>query len=303
MTASISKIAFLGFGEAAQAFATGLRSEDPTLGFCGYDIKTDGPNASIKLEEFSESGVTSAATCHDACTDADLIFSLVTADQSETAALTAAQKDLKGAFFFDCNSCAPETKRRSAQLIDAAGGRYVDVAVMTPVHPKLHKAPCLLSGPHAVAALDLATNLGMEVQIAGADIGDASTRKMIRSVMIKGLEALTLECFLAARKAGIEDDITASLNAGFPGFGWDKRAPYMMERMATHGIRRAAEMDEVAKTLRDLGLAPRMTERTVLRQREIGALGLAVTEAQAGDLGTLADTILAALAAQNEPEE
>ncbi len=303
MTLSRQKIAFLGFGEAAQAFATGLRNEDAAMRLCGYDIKTDGPNAKVKQNEFAEHGVTDAASALAACSDAKLIFSLVTADQSEVAAQAAAQSVLNEALFFDCNSSAPETKRRSAQLVEAAGGRYVDVAVMTPVHPELHKAPCLLSGPHAEAAQEIATQLGMNVEIAGNCVGDASTRKMIRSVMIKGLEALSLECFLAARKAGIEDDIVASLDAGFPGFGWGERAPYMMERMATHGIRRAAEMEEVAKTLRDLGLAPQMTERTVQRQREMGALALHVTEEQAQNLGALADTILASMAAQKDTKE
>ena len=295
MTLSVSNIAFIGFGEAGQAFAAGLLKEDITASFRGYDIKINGPNASVKQVEFADLGVKSVDTCLDACAGADLIFSFVTADQSETVAHTAAQGTLSGALFFDCNSCAPETKRRSAKVIEAAGGRYVDVAVMTPVHPKLHKCQCLLSGPHAEVASDIATRLGMQVEVAGHNIGDASTRKMIRSVMIKGLEALTLECFLAARTAGIEDYIVASLNASFPGFAWEKRAPHMVERMATHGIRRAAEMEEVAKTLRDLGLAPHMSERTVLRQREIGTLGLKITDAQAQDINYLTDTILASM--------
>ena len=62
-------------------------------------------------------------------------------------------------------------------------------------------------------------------------------------------------------------------------------------------------MEEVAKTLRDLGLAPHMTERTVLRQREMGALGLNVTDTQAQDLGALADVILASMTAQKDTEE
>ena len=43
--------------------------------------------------------------------------------------------------------------------------------------------------------------------------------------------------------------------------------------MASHGGRRAAEMEESAATLRELGLDPLMVESTVKRQREMGALG------------------------------
>lgn len=298
-----TKISFIGFGEAGQAFASGLLQESKSLDLCAFDIKTTMSDAAKIRAAYDKLNVSGVDRCEQACTNRTAIFSLVTAEQAEIAAAAAAKADLDRALFFDCNSCAPNTKRRSADAIEGAGGRYVDVAVMTPVHPRLHKSPCLLAGPHAEAAHEVYMALGMNAEVAGPQVGDASTRKMIRSVMIKGLEALTLECFLAARKAGIEDDIVASLEAGFPGFGWDKRAPYMMERMATHGIRRAAEMEEVAKTLRNLGLTPQITERTVLRQREMGALGLKVTEAQAQDLAGLADTILAAMAAQKDTKE
>jgi hypothetical protein len=43
--------------------------------------------------------------------------------------------------------------------------------------------------------------------------------------------------------------------------------------MASHGERRAAEMEEVADTLRELGVEPLMTLATVRRQREMGQIG------------------------------
>lgn len=292
-----TNISFIGFGEAAQAFAKGLLQDSAEVSLCAYDIKTDGPDARTKRADYDRLGVTGAAATVEACSDSAAIFSLVTAAQAERAAAAAGQNDLNGALFLDCNSCAPNTKRRAATVIEAAGGRYVDVAVMTPVHPRLHRSPCLLAGPHADAASEMMQALGMQVEIAGPDIGDASTRKMIRSTMIKGLEALTLECFLAARKAGIENDILASLEASFPGFDWQRRAPYMLERAATHGIRRADEMKEVAQTLTDLGIDPHVTQGTITRQRETGALGLTLGQTEPLDLAARADAILAGLSA------
>lgn len=297
------KISFVGFGEAATAFAFGFQQETPGLDLQAFDIKTDGHNAAAMWDRYEASGVIGTKDCDQLCDDSAVIFSLVTADQAASAAETAANAGLNGTLFLDCNSCAPETKRRSAKVIEAAGGRYVDVAVMTPVHPKLHKSPCLLGGPHADDARAVMEGLGMSVEVAGADIGDASTRKMIRSVMIKGLEALTLECFLAARKAGIEGDILASLEASYPGFDWQSRAPYMMERAATHGIRRAAEMQEVAQTLRDLGMTPHMTDGTVARQRQVGDIGLTISPETATDLKQISDAILEGLASPPPPEE
>ena len=113
----------------------------------------------------------------------------------------------------------------------------------------------------------------MQTTIAGDKVGAAAAIKMIRSVMIKGIEALSLECFLAASRAGVLEQVAESLKNNYPGLDWRKAAAYNIERMASHGERRAAEMEESALTLRELGLDPLMVDATVVRQREMGALG------------------------------
>ena len=85
---------------------------------------------------------------------------------------------------------------------------------------------------------------------------------MLRSVMVKGIEALTAECFLAARKAGVADEVAASLDASWPGTDWAARADYNLGRMREHGLRRAAEMEEVAATLEALGEGSDMARAT-----------------------------------------
>ena len=115
--------------------------------------------------------------------------------------------------------------------------------------------------------------LSMRASVAGPDVGAAAAIKMIRSVIMKGMEALTLECFLAAARAGVVDEVAASLKNNYPGLDWAKVIPYNLERMASHGERRAAEMEEVAATLRELGIEPLMTTAIVKRQREMGEIG------------------------------
>ncbi|MEI8154833.1 MAG: DUF1932 domain-containing protein, partial [Hyphomicrobiales bacterium] len=108
---------------------------------------------------------------------------------------------------------------------------------------------------------------------AGGEVGQAAAVKMIRSVMIKGIEALTRECFLAAKRYGIVDEVAASLKNNYPALDWTKVMNYNIERMASHGIRRADEMDQVAETLRELGVDPLMATATSARQREMGQIG------------------------------
>jgi hypothetical protein len=105
---------------------------------------------------------------------------------------------------------------------------------------------------------------------------------MMRSVMIKGIEALTLETFVAAARAGLVEEVTDSLRESYLTLDWAKVAEYNVERMASHGERRAAEMEESARTLRELGIEPRMVDAMVVDHREMGAIGksAAVREAK-----------------------
>ena len=85
--------------------------------------------------------------------------------------------------------------------------------------------------------------------------------------MIKGIEALTLECLLAARRFGAEQEVLASLDATYPSMGWREGLPdYLVSRVAEHGRRRAAEMREVARTLEAVKLEPTMALATAARQ-------------------------------------
>ena len=275
LTTGFPGLALVGFGEAGHAFATGW-SRPEGWEPVAYDLKLGDPEtAGAVRQRCAAAGVRAAEDRAAALSGAGLVFSVVTADQALEAARACAPFLEHGAFLLDCNSCAPQTKQRAAALIEAAGGRYVDVAVMAPVHPKRHEVPLLLAGPHAAEAASLIARLGMRPSVSGDRIGDASSIKMLRSVMIKGLEALTTECLLAARRAGVEDAVIASLQASDPGFDWRARGAYNLERMMVHGERRAAEVEEVCATLRDLGLPDWMSRGTVEWQRRIGSLGVA----------------------------
>jgi 3-hydroxyisobutyrate dehydrogenase-like beta-hydroxyacid dehydrogenase len=296
---TISSIAFLGFGEAARAFLDGWRTnQNFKARISAYDIKTDSPDAqerAAKRADYAAANVLGASTAPEAVKGAGAVFSVVTADQAHEAAIAALPGFAKGALFFDCDSCAPQTKARTAQEVEAAGGRYVDVAVMAPVHPRLHRTPLLISGPHAERAAAALAALGMSAKVHDGPVGAASSVKMIRSIMMKGLEALVCECVLAGRKAGVIETVLDSLDDTYPGFDWKTKSAYMLERVMTHGLRRAAEMREVALTVDLLGLKGEMSRACVVWQRRIGELGLRVEAAEADDYGAFADRILAKL--------
>ena len=253
-------LALIGFGEAGAAFAAGLNGT-----VRAYDRK----GIEAKHAAFAAAGIEGCATNAAAVAGAAGIWSLVTADQAFAAAQESAASIERGGWYFDCNSVAPETKARAAVVISAAGGHYVDVAVMAPVNPLQLAVPLLVAGPQARAGAEVLRGAGFsQVAIAGDRIGEAAAIKMIRSVMIKGIEALSVELAAAADAAGIRGAVIDSLDASWPaGLRWAARIDGAIERVARHGQRRAAEMDEVAATLAALGIEPRMTSAAAATQR------------------------------------
>jgi 3-hydroxyisobutyrate dehydrogenase-like beta-hydroxyacid dehydrogenase len=287
-------ICFIGFGEAGQAIAAGLR--DAGAGqMTAWDILFPQP-AGERLRHAGDTiGVRCASSPADAVREAQIVVSAVTAAASVAAAQSVKTHLTGRPFLLDINSVSPGRKQETAKLLGDSA-RYVDVAVLAPIHPARHQTPMLLAGPHAAAIAPMLAALGMRATIAGAEVGAAAAIKMVRSVIVKGIEALTLECFLAAARAGVVDDVANSLKNNYPGLDWSKIVPYNLERMAVHGERRAAEMEEVAETLLELGVEPLMTLARVKRQREMGQVGVqsAVREALDQDRTAMLNAISAA---------
>ncbi len=268
-----TKIAFIGFGEAGQTISRGLLGAHPVR-IRTYDILFDDPANGGRLKGAADAlGVTAARDHVDAVRGVDLVFLAVTASSSLEAALSCLPGLAKGQLVLDVNSVSPKRKIETAGRIAPTGASYVDVAVMAPVAPYLHKVPCLVGGPGAAAFGTAAKALGMTAEFVSDEVGQASAIKMFRSIVIKGLEALLLESMIAASEYRVEERVLASLRETFPTLDWEKLSGYMIERVVSHGHRRAAEMREVAETLEGIGLEPIMARATAARQLWLADLG------------------------------
>ena len=246
-------IAFIGFGEAARAFAQSLREVAP-VNITAYDILIHGDQAAPLRAATEGLGVTLAQSAAEAIAGADLVFSAVTAGSAASALLAPYAAPVHPHVLCDINSVTAACKAANARLVRAAGAAYVDMAVMAPVHPARHRTPVLLAGDVAAAEPALRA-LDFRYDIAGPNPGDATAVKMVRSLFVKGLEALTVQTLAAAEASGCGDRILASLHTSYPGLNLPEFAAYQFDRVVTHGRRRAEEVREVAQTLRDLGFA------------------------------------------------
>ncbi|WP_341894892.1 DUF1932 domain-containing protein [Ferrovibrio terrae] len=268
-------IAFIGFGEAAQAFVKGWKSEGVTLRILAYDILLDDRAAApTKRAECVALGVQVAASAVEAAKEADLVICAVTADQVIAAAESILPAARAGLTFLDINSAAPFRKTAAAAPLAEKGVAVVDVAVMQPVYPKLHKTPLLISGPGAASVAPVLAALGMEAEVVSDALGDASIVKMVRSIAIKGIESVVMECMTAAVKFGVADRVVPTISDYLANKTFATLANHVMERVVVHGGRRAAEMREVVATMEAAGLSSYMPAATAAHQQWVTDLNL-----------------------------
>ncbi|HEY6134239.1 MAG TPA: DUF1932 domain-containing protein [Rubrivivax sp.] len=292
-------IGLVGYGEVGRILAEDLRERGVAVSAC--DLKLGGAQAGALRDHAATHGVSLGASHAELAARCDCIVSAVTASQAVPVAQACAPAVRPGAFFLDLNSASPGAKQRAAALVDGAGGRYVEGAVMTSIPPYRIKVPLLLGGTHAAALAPQLNALGFAARVASDKLGVASATKMCRSVMIKGLEAMVIESFTAARAYGVEDAVIASLQETFPGIDWEQQGAYFFQRAIEHGRRRSEEVREVAETVREACLAPWSASGTAERQAWVADLadeGLFGAKGSAGfarnpDWRVEADRILA----------
>ncbi len=257
--ANTAAIAFIGFGEVGQTFSRGLLANEG-VAIRAYDLLF-GSQAGSRLEMAAEElGVARAASAQEACAGVAFVFSAVTADRAEAVASEAAAWLKPGQIFVDVNSAAPSTKQRAAAAVTASGADYLEAALMAPVLKPGLKVAILSGGPKAQAASEALNGLGMNLTPVSEVYGRASAMKLCRSIVIKGLEALMVDCAAACEAWDVKDPVFASLNATFPSIDFHVLAADMRERVATHGVRRSAEMREAAEMLGVANLHPGLAQ-------------------------------------------
>ena len=267
-TAQHRHIGVIGYGEVGKIFSAGLQGQTGVAGVSVWDLKfLDARQQAAEHTHARESGLATSASVLALCESSDLIISAVTASSTLAVAQQASPFIRPGTVFLDLNSASPGTKQQCAALIVAAGGRYIEAGVMTSVPPYGIRVPMLLGGEAAAAYAPQLLAWGMDAKVVSQRIGVASAIKMCRSVMIKGLEALVIESYAAARAYGVEDHVLPTLQETFPGIDWTQQGAYFFSRVVQHGQRRAEEMRESARTVQEAGFEPIMTRAIADKQQ------------------------------------
>lgn len=286
----LDSVAIIGFGEVGGIFAADLRAAGVRR-IAVFDL-----DAEARRRAMGQTGVTFCDTAPAAVERADLVIVAVTAATTLDAVRSILAGLRHGSLVIDITSVSPSTREEADRLVASAGARYVEAVIMTSVPPKGIRSPMLLGGMHAAALTEAVDGIGMQLTPFASEIGKASAVKMCRSVMIKGLEALTMESMLAARRYGVEQTVLASLADTLPHADWTALAGYLVSRSLLHGRRRAEEVREVARTVGDVDVAPTMSTAIAQRQQWAHDVGrhLPPDIVRGADLVRMLDAITAA---------
>lgn len=256
------KIGFVGFGEAAYHIGDGLRQEG--IGeVSAFDVMTDDPARGPAIRERMRTArVKAAANLRELIVGSEIILCATNAKHALGIAEEAANFLQPGQIYADLNSASPKLKQDIAARIEKSGALFVDAAVMESVPPHRHRVPISASGTGAAAFQAKLAPFGMKIALVGGEAGSASALKMMRSIFMKGFSALLLETLVAARKAGIEEEILASLERTLSSAPLVQLVQRILPRTAIHAERRVGEMEEVIATLREMGLDSAMSAAT-----------------------------------------
>lgn len=258
--------AIIGLGEVGRVFVEDLRAHGIS-DVRSWDTAFHDPTSRAGRNAL-DLGLDPSMSLGIVLDGADLVVSAVTAANCVAAATEASRWLQPEAWFVDLNSASPAHKQAAASAVGAVGGRYVEVALMSPIEPRRLAAPFLLGGPQAGPFLEVAQGWGiLNASVASGTVGRAAATKLCRSVIVKGLEALFTESLVSARGYGVEREVLASLSNILPPADWESIAGYFIGRSVVHGVRRAEEMEEAAATVTDAGIEPWMSRATVARQR------------------------------------
>jgi 3-hydroxyisobutyrate dehydrogenase-like beta-hydroxyacid dehydrogenase len=259
--APVLSITVFGLGEAGSAVAADLVAAGTVVtGYDPADVPTPG-------------GVRRAEDPIDAVVGADLVLGVTSADDAMTALSQAIDAIPPGALYADLATASPNRKRQLEATAREHGLAFADVALMSIVAGRGLSAPAIASGSGAERYVALLAPLGAHVEAVGQRAGDAATRKLLRSVVIKGLAGALIESMRAANAAGLTDETWENLVGQFTDVG-DEFLRRLVTGTGPHAVRRLHEMEAARELLESLGVFPHITSGTIESLRGVAVDGL-----------------------------
>jgi len=186
--------------------------------------------------------------------DADRVWLCVTGDLALPVCRDLLRWLRPGTVVVDLTTASPGDKRSAFDLAAEYHLQYVDAVILGAIALTAAATPLLAAGPAGPEAMREFADLGAPVRILpDAKVGDAAALKLLRTILTKGLEALAVECLVAAEKQGIRAELYDAMSdvdtAGFVGF-----LDMLVRTHIQHSGRRLHEVQRAEAQLASLGL-------------------------------------------------
>jgi len=256
----MTRVGFIGFGEAAMAFAGAMIKKGAEVG--AYDIRMSTADGLAELLKRAEPLNVKIEGLKELISGCHLIISTVTTDVALEVAMGCTRYLTARHTFIDMNSTSPKVKQGIAEAISKSGAKFVEGAILGAIGATGESTKVLLGGKYSQEISGLLNELGLNTREFSEEIGQASTFKMIRSVFSKGAEALLIEMLVAGRKAGIDNQLWDDIVGFMESRPFSKIASNWLETHAPACERRYFEMKQVCQTMEEMGLSPVMSYAT-----------------------------------------
>ncbi|MFG1270704.1 NAD(P)-dependent oxidoreductase [Xanthobacter versatilis] len=247
-------ISIIGLGEVGRCYAQALR----TAGLALEDAVESRPS-SPALSLVREEGI----RLHDSngpwLSRSDIVISAVTGEVALSVARSAFPFLSPGAVYADFTTARPDDMRLAAKEAQDRGILFVDVAIMGGITLAGAQTPLLCAGDGAERLAEALAPLGGRIRVlADGAPGDAVTLKLLRSIFVKGMEALAVECLTLAQSAGLKaklyDNLVDVDEAHLPDF-----LDMLVRTHVIHAARRLHEVESAEAQLEAAGFSPLVT--------------------------------------------
>ena len=269
------RIGFIGFGEVAYHFSRGLK-EDGIREILAYDKNAkEITKGEMVRRRAREARVQLAPNLRQLVVESDLIFSAVWGNAALKVAGRCASFVRAGQFYCDVNNTAPSVKMRGAEMLNAKGAKYVDLALFVAPDRDKHRSFMLASGDGAHPFNKVMARYGMKPEVVPGGAGKATTIKTLVNIYYKGIQALCLEVAMSAWKVGIDTELLAPLVIKpVESLPKEEEMVFWIIRGILHAERKAAELESIIKAVREWGIKPIMLDATRERLKLVSEYGL-----------------------------
>ena len=222
----------------------------------GYDVIVCLENRSkVTLERAQSNALKNVDKIDSAIAEADIVlcimppeFGLVTAQQVADAMRRTGCTPP----YADCNAVAPDTARQMADVINAAGAKFIDGSIVGNPPGKGPKPTRFFVSGSDAKLMDEFDGVGISIKQCGPEVGRGAAVKMCYAGITKGTSALHAALLIAAEGLGVADELFEELT--YSQEATLSRMERMTPALPAVSARYIGEMREIAKTLASIGL-------------------------------------------------